>query len=105
MAPHGQLLVSQHAAAELRIWDAGELRFRGFKMSHTNAVYLPPKTTSWVQPLDQGIIRAFKAIYRRTHVLGVFALLDSGKVQNASRARFDMRIALEWARADGTNFP
>ena len=35
-----------------------DLRFRGFKLSNTNA-----KTTSWVQPLDQGIIRAFKAIY------------------------------------------
>jgi len=85
--------------AEPRVWDAGELRFRGFTMSHTNAVYLPPKTTSWVEPLDQGIIRAFKAIYCRSHVRGVLALLDSGKVQNACRARFDMRIALEWARA------
>jgi hypothetical protein len=85
--------------AEPCVWDAEELRFRGFTMSHTNAVYLPPKTTSWVEPLDQGIIRAFKAIYCRSHVRGVLALLDSGKVQNACRARFDMRIALEWARA------
>ena len=40
-----------------------DLRFRGFKLSNTNA-----KTTSWVQPLDQGIIRAFKAIYRKDHI-------------------------------------
>jgi hypothetical protein len=45
-----------------------DLRFQGFKPSNTNITFLPPKTTSWVQPLDQGIIRAFKAIYRKYHI-------------------------------------
>ncbi len=28
-------------------------------------LYLPPNTTSKIQPLDRGIIRSFKSIYRR----------------------------------------
>ena len=32
---------------------------------NTSVIFLPPKKTSWVQPLDQGIIRAFKEIYHR----------------------------------------
>jgi hypothetical protein len=54
--------------AEPMIWEADDLRFQGFKPLNTNVTFLPPKTTSWVQPLDQGIIRAFKAIYRKYHI-------------------------------------
>lgn len=34
-------------------------------LQNTMVCYLPPNTTSKSQPLDQGIIRAFKAYYRR----------------------------------------
>jgi hypothetical protein len=57
--------------AEPMMWEADALRFQGFKPSNTNVTFMPPKTTSWVQPLDQGIIhfiRAFKAIYRKYHI-------------------------------------
>ncbi len=84
--------------AEPIVWEAGDsgLKFRGFKMSNTNVVFLPPKTTSWVQPLDQGIIRAFKAIYRKIHIRWIISVLDSGEVENASKARPTMRSAIEW---------
>ena len=38
------------------IWEAAGLRLRGFKMSNTNVVLIPPNTTSHIQPLDAGII-------------------------------------------------
>ena len=58
----------QQPGAEAMMWEADDLRFRGFKLSNTNVVFLPPKTTSWVQPVDQGIIRSFKAIYRKYQI-------------------------------------
>ena len=48
------------ADAVPHIWEEDGLRFRGFKMSNTNGVYLPPNTTSHIQPLDGGIIVNFK---------------------------------------------
>ena len=54
--------------------------------------------TSWVQPLDQGIIRAVKADYRKLHIRWILAMLDAGKFENANKARVDIRSALEWAR-------
>ena len=56
------------------------------------------QVTSWVQPLDQGIIRAVKADYRKLHIRWILAMLDAGKFENANKARVDIRSALEWAR-------
>jgi hypothetical protein len=71
------------------------------KMSNTYVIFLPPKTTSWVQPLrlrlDQGIIRAFKAIYRKFHIRWISSMLDSAVVDTASKARPTVRNAIEWA--------
>ncbi|CUS07543.1 unnamed protein product [Tuber aestivum] len=36
-------------------------------LSHVTLVYLPPNTTSFLQPLDAGIIASFKAAYRRRY--------------------------------------
>ena len=35
------------------------------ELTHITLKYFEPNCTSWVQPDDQGIIRAFKAFYRR----------------------------------------
>ena len=38
--------------------------FKVVKLSHVTVVKLPSNTTSEIQPMDQGIIRSFKARYR-----------------------------------------
>ena len=38
--------------------------FRGFQFDNVVCLFLPPNVTSVIQPLDQGIIAAFKAHYR-----------------------------------------
>ena len=37
-------------------------------LDHVTLVYLAPNTTTWLQPLDAGIIRLLKARYRRKYV-------------------------------------
>ena len=42
------------------------------KLSNVRIKFLPPNTTAELQPMDQGVIRAFKALYRRwllTHII------------------------------------
>ena len=36
-------------------------------LTHITLIYLPPNTTSFLQPLDAGIIASFKAAYRRRY--------------------------------------
>ena len=39
--------------------------------------FLPPNTTSLIQPMDQGIIRAFKALYTRNTLQHLVDAMDS----------------------------
>lgn len=40
----------------------------GYQFKNLICMFLPPNVTSVIQPLDQGIIVAFKAHYRRHHI-------------------------------------
>uniref|UniRef100_A0A3Q2NRZ8 DDE-1 domain-containing protein n=1 Tax=Fundulus heteroclitus TaxID=8078 RepID=A0A3Q2NRZ8_FUNHE len=39
--------------------------------------FLPPNTTSLIQPMDQGVIRAFKALYTRNTLQHLVDAMDS----------------------------
>ena len=43
-------------------------------------VFLPPNTTSKIQPMDQGVIRALKAFYRTNVVRRQIKYVDEGKM-------------------------
>lgn len=41
--------------------------------------FLPPNTTSLIQPMDQGVIRVFKALYTRSMMEGLISSIDEGE--------------------------
>ncbi|KAE8278051.1 Tigger transposable element-derived protein 1 [Larimichthys crocea] len=51
---------------------ADDLSYDGVKIE-----FLPPNTTSLIQPMDQGIIRAFKALYTRNMLQHLVEFVDS----------------------------
>ncbi len=46
--------------------------------------YLPPNTTSIIQPMDAGIIRSFKAFYRKNLVKYWINLMDKNTIRSSS---------------------
>ena len=48
-------------------------------LSNVKLIFLPPNTTSVSQPMDQGVIRCLKAIYRRKLVNMMIQQLEKGK--------------------------
>jgi len=51
-----------------KILDPNGSQQTSFKYEHLVILFLPPNTTSYCQPLDQGIIRSIKAAYRRSMI-------------------------------------
>lgn len=72
--------------APSHIWD-------GLELSNIEIIRLPPNTTSKLQPLDAGIIAAFKRHYRRSQISYALDLLDAGK----NPYKVDQLQAMRWA--------
>jgi len=62
------LLLMDNFSAHLAAINELELMPKGLGLENTEVVFLPPNTTSRLQPLDQGIIASFKARYRRSWI-------------------------------------
>lgn len=60
--------------------------------------FLPPNTTSIVQPLDQGIIRAFKAHYRSILTHRLISDFDNQKKISVSLKDACDYVAMSWSR-------
>lgn len=52
---------------------------KGLRFSNIRVEFLPPNSTSCLQPLDQGIIKVVKHYYRKKLVLRYIAAVDSGQ--------------------------
>ena len=97
---------SMTTVAEPFIWEAVELRFRGFKMSNAGAVFLLPKITGWVQALDQGDNLCIQSRLSQTPYLINHCHARQRQVYRRELGKAEVRSALEWRRSVGvTTYP
>lgn len=76
--------------------NAGCHTLDGAQLTNIKLAYIPPNTTSHLQPLDAGIIRAFKAHYRKQLVREFILCAEEEKPQNVD-LRWSLRaIAASW---------
>jgi hypothetical protein len=91
--------------AEQKLWSE---RVHGFAWRNLNVVFLTPNITSHAQPLDQGIMVAYKAGYRRRHCAYLLACCETelekrsaGGAESvcvcADSFTVDMRQVIEWS--------
>lgn len=63
----------------LLILDNASSHTPGLNLSNVTLQFLPPNTTSHIQPMDAGIIRNFKLYYRKHHVRHLVRCVDEEK--------------------------
>ncbi|XP_064424711.1 tigger transposable element-derived protein 6-like [Latimeria chalumnae] len=68
----------------------------GMQLTNLKLHFLPPCTTSSIQPLDAGIIRAFKAHYRRQLVQLYVNCAEEGRIQTVDLCQALKMIWLAW---------
>ncbi|CAI6001411.1 unnamed protein product [Closterium sp. NIES-64] len=88
---------SSHMLRSELAWSEIVCGMRTTCMSNVRLVFLPPNTTAFTQPLDQGIIATVKACYRQ-HWLRAFSALWNGDGATSAVARFrpNLRDVLAW---------
>ena len=66
------------------------------QLTNIKMLFLPPNTTSRLQPCDAGIIAAFKAHYRKRLMRHVLAEMDDARTATELSKRVDMLDAIRW---------
>jgi hypothetical protein len=106
------ILVMVDNAASHAFEGAEEIQLHGLKalkLSNLTILFLPPNVTSHVQPLDQGIIAAFKARYRRYLMRARLARYDlallPGSNIDLNQEAATLRDAVIWIHAAWHEMP
>ncbi|CAI5989409.1 unnamed protein product [Closterium sp. NIES-65] len=88
---------SSHMLRDECAWSEIVCGMRTTRLSNVRLIFLPPNTTAFTQPLDQGIIATAKARYRQ-HWLRAFMALwnDDGATSAVARYRPNLRDVLGW---------
>lgn len=66
------------------------------KLSNVKVKFLPANTTSLIQPLDQGIIKCFKTLYRKNLVRHLIAQVEAGNPGAAKVEDISVLDAVHW---------
>uniref|UniRef100_H3BCF5 HTH CENPB-type domain-containing protein n=1 Tax=Latimeria chalumnae TaxID=7897 RepID=H3BCF5_LATCH len=74
----------------------------GLQLTNLKLHFLPPCPTSSIQPLDTGIIRAFKAHYRRQLVQLYVNCAEEGRIQTVDLCQALQMIRLAWRNVTAT---
>ncbi|GBL94746.1 hypothetical protein AVEN_244732-1 [Araneus ventricosus] len=69
------------------------------KLKNINLVFLPPNTTSMLQPLDQGIIRSFKVGYRKLLLRQLLSQICSCKSSEEFAKSVSVLDAISWTKS------
>ena len=72
------------------------------KLSNVTLRFLPPNTTSKLQPLDLGIIRAFKARYRKHMLKHLIAKIDMCDDKISLTKEINVLDAIHWVNRSWT---
>lgn len=65
-------------------------------LKNVKVVFFPPNCTSKLQPLDLGIIHAFKCHYRKQLIRKAVAMIDGGLLEDASKLKLNILSALHF---------
>uniref|UniRef100_H3ASV9 HTH CENPB-type domain-containing protein n=1 Tax=Latimeria chalumnae TaxID=7897 RepID=H3ASV9_LATCH len=74
----------------------------GLQLTNLKLHFLPPCTTSSIQPLDAGIIRAFKALYRCQLVQLYVNRAEEARIQTVDLCQALQMIRLAWRNVTAT---
>ena len=66
------------------------------KFTNIRVIFLPPNTTSKLQPLDLGIIQKFEVHYRRLFLRHVLAKIDECETASDVTKSVNILIAIKW---------
>ncbi|CAI5486367.1 unnamed protein product [Closterium sp. Naga37s-1] len=88
---------SSHMLRSEHAWSEIVCGMRTTCLSNVRLVFLPPNTTAFTQPLDQGIIATAKARYRQHWLRALTALWNAdGATSAVARYRLNLRDVLGW---------
>ncbi|CAI5954032.1 unnamed protein product [Closterium sp. NIES-65] len=88
---------SSHMLRSEHAWSEIVCGMRTTCLSKVHLVFLPPNTTAFTHPLDQGIIATAKARYRQHWLRALTALWNAdGATSAVARYRLNLRDVLGW---------
>ena len=66
------------------------------ELANTEVIFLPPRTTSRIQPCDAGIIAAVKMRYRKRQIQRALGFIDELTCENADIYKINQLLSMRW---------